>query len=572
MSELQWTVIDGVTTVWTQTPEPLHAQLIFRTGLADETLVTSGHTHLLEHLALEAVGDEMHRHNGFVSPLMCSFVTTGRPDEVSAFLLGITRALRALPAERLEAEKAVLEAEDASTPPSGPGMLLAWRYGAMGHGLTGLPQLGVKSATLQQLQSLSEQRFTRQNAVLWLSGPPPSGLRLELPVGHKYAPPSLVPLPQQLPGWIADDASAGIASGSIVPRNMASLVFRTIVTDRLHDELRNRRALSYSPAVRCDHLNAHSSHLVLYADSDPSRRAELAEAFGQVFDSLSRVTDDEVRRAREQLCAQWSGSLAPHPDERRCADAQNAAYDWLLDRKSTSVAELEAECATVAAAQVADFAEQVKRTAIIALPGDTSTGLPWMGTQIAVSTVPPVTGRELRAFNPLANPARLVAGAEGVTLHLPNGFANTVRYGSLAAVLRFDDGSLHLIGSDGLFVAIDPTEWRDGHAACQEVLRSVPPHLLLNRGPAPATPDDEDIPAPPRASKGQASPAVSVALAIAGGLGALFSLLTLGEAFQDPELMTGDIVEIGMTLFLLGAPFVVCVAMLIVGVRRLTRR
>ena len=38
--------------MWAETPPPARAALMFRVGVIDETLPTSGITHLIEHLAL----------------------------------------------------------------------------------------------------------------------------------------------------------------------------------------------------------------------------------------------------------------------------------------------------------------------------------------------------------------------------------------------------------------------------------------------------------------------------------------------------------------------------------------
>jgi hypothetical protein len=65
--ELHWTEIDGVKTVWAKGPSPLSAVLVFRTGKVDETLVTSGQTHLLEHLALWQFMDQLGAANGRVA-------------------------------------------------------------------------------------------------------------------------------------------------------------------------------------------------------------------------------------------------------------------------------------------------------------------------------------------------------------------------------------------------------------------------------------------------------------------------------------------------------------------------
>lgn len=46
------TSTSGVPTFWTDGPGRFSAGLVFRVGRVDETLVTSGITHLVEHLAL----------------------------------------------------------------------------------------------------------------------------------------------------------------------------------------------------------------------------------------------------------------------------------------------------------------------------------------------------------------------------------------------------------------------------------------------------------------------------------------------------------------------------------------
>lgn len=568
MSDLHWTEVDGVTTIWTETPGPLHAELLFRSGRVDETLTTSGHTHLIEHLALEALGDNSQQHNGFVGPTVCGFLTTGTPDDVSAFLLGISRSLCALPADRLTAEKAVLEAEDATQSSGGPGSLLTCRYGARGHGLVGLPQVGVRSATIQQLRSLADRNLTRQNAVLWLSGPPPGGLRLELHDGHKIAVPQLAPLPLGLPGWIVDDTTGGMAVGAVAPRNAAAAIFRQIAEDRLRYELRSTRALSYSPWISYNLLDADTSHLVLYADCDEPRRAELAEAFGQVFEGFTKIGEAEVLAARKQLLEEWIGTLAPPPDTRRVDEVQRAAHDFLLDREHKPLEQLVEESASVNEAEVGEFVTAIRQTAVIAVPGD-AVLMPWMGAQIPVSINPPVTGRMVRALNPVANPETLVIGPDGVSLRLPDGSANTVRYSSLAAALRFDDGSLHLVDKDALLLIVDPSAWRKGKDICREIIEHVAPNLVLDGGPS-RTAFQAAHNGPP-ASGAPRSPVRGWVLAVLGGLGVPFSTLVVASAFADPEIILSEPLELAFIVLILAVPLIASIAMLVAGVRILRR-
>ena len=215
MTDLHWTETDGVATVWTDVPGPLRAELLFRTGIADETLVTRGLTHLIEHIVLGAIDDPAHHHNGFVGHTLTGFLATGDPEEVAASLLGMCRGLASLPSNRLDAEKHVLEAEDAARSNDLGSELLTWRFGAAGFGLAGLSELGVRSATIERLRDFGAQRFTRGNAVLWLTGPPPPGLRLEFAEGERQPLPPLEPLPQMFP------------VGSSMTRRAASLSVRS---------------------------------------------------------------------------------------------------------------------------------------------------------------------------------------------------------------------------------------------------------------------------------------------------------------------------------------------------------
>lgn len=225
MTELHWTEIDQVITIWTDAPPPLRAGLLFRTGLADETLITAGQCHLIEHLALSAVSDAGQRHNGYIAGIVTGFLTVGQAQEVSSFIASICEALGSLPGNRLEGEKQILAAENAARQYDFRLNLLTRRYGVTGHGLVGALPLGLRMATIEQLQNYSTQRFTKENAVLWLSGPPPTDLLLSLPHGMKQPIPPLVPIRPTFPSWFVDDNCGGIASGSTVPRVAASTVF-----------------------------------------------------------------------------------------------------------------------------------------------------------------------------------------------------------------------------------------------------------------------------------------------------------------------------------------------------------
>src|SRR2546423_15677274 len=80
--EITRTEIDGVPVFSAPADGPLRAALLFRVGKAAETLANNGITHLVEHLALTAVGQQHYQSNGFVEGLLTGFGFTGPPSNV----------------------------------------------------------------------------------------------------------------------------------------------------------------------------------------------------------------------------------------------------------------------------------------------------------------------------------------------------------------------------------------------------------------------------------------------------------------------------------------------------------
>jgi zinc protease len=484
MIELHWTEIEGVTTIWTDAPPPLRVGLLFRTGLVDETLASSGCTHLIEHLALAPLGDPSDRHNGSVGSLITSFFTLGQPQEVVDFLESICAGLGSLPSDRLEAEKGVLAAEAATRPGDFRATLLTRRCGAVGYGLLGLPQFGYQKATLEGLLEFSSGRFCRENALLWLSGPPPAGLSLDLPAGKQLPLPPLLPLPEAFPCWFVDRNLGGAAAGSIVPRVSEATLFSQIALQRLRQHLRAELSLSYAPAVYYDHLNADTAHLVIFADSDQEHRQQLTAAFGEVFEGLDQIQDAEVKSSLEELREHWLGNLAPPLEIRQLMEVQRAAADAILGREFQTTEELMDEAMRVTAESIAGYAVQVKDTAIFALPSGAE-AQQGFGEGIPISKIPAVKGRRIPSRS-MQNRQQLVCGREGVSLlYFGGGPKVTVRYAELAGALLYEDGGVQLIGSDAAAVMVEPTLWRGGKRVCQQIRENIPDRLVLERPSRP---------------------------------------------------------------------------------------
>ncbi len=484
MNELHRTEIDEVTTIWTDAPGPLRAGLLFRTGRVDETLVTAGQTHLIEHLTLSSLSDPSQHNNGFVSGVVTGFVTIGHPEVVSGVLQKICASLQMLPGDRLESEKQVLEAESATRRYDFRLNLMTWRYGAAGYGLLGMPEFGLRSATLEELRNYSAQRFTRENAVLWLSGPPPADLHLNLPHGVKQTIPPPASIQWTFPGWFVDDACGGIAAGATVSRVTASTIFGEIASKRLRERLRMTRAISYAPSVFYEHLDADTAHLIMYADSDKNHRAELVSLFGEVLQELNKIDPAEVENARQQVHERWAGSLAPPLADRLMIEAQRAANDWLFGKEFQPLESLATEMLSVTVDDVSKFWQDAQSTTLFAVPSGTPIQK-WTGRQVPPSKVAMVDGQKVPHLDAPIQKEALVYSSDGVSIVLPNNLHLTVRYSQLAGALDYEDGCLCLIGADATTVLIEPTLWRDGQKICHKIREQIPKHLLLKQRARP---------------------------------------------------------------------------------------
>jgi len=190
---------------------------MFRVGRVDEELPWSGITHLVEHLTLFELGmNPTYTYNGAVTPARTYFVTSGTADDIAAYFAHVTSRLHALPLQRLEAEKTVLLAEASSRPTTPGDLLFGLRYGSRGHGLYLYDELALRQVSGDNVQSWADHWFTRENAVLFVSGEPPPNLRLNLPPGVRRPEPKPEELHLTLPAY-AQRRVGGAGAGMVGP-------------------------------------------------------------------------------------------------------------------------------------------------------------------------------------------------------------------------------------------------------------------------------------------------------------------------------------------------------------------
>ncbi|MFF7129008.1 insulinase family protein [Streptomyces sp. NPDC008240] len=518
--------VQGVPVLHAPRPGDVSAGLFFRVGRADETLSTSGVTHLVEHLALHRLGVSDVHYNGATANTYTHFHVTGDEDEVVTYLNDLCAALRDLPLDRLETEKEILRTESAGRANGPDSQMAMWRYGAQGYGLISYDELGTRSLTADQVQQWAETRFTRDNAVLWItSDHVPDGLDLTLPAGRRIPVPAASDALPVTPAYIRGD-DGHVVFDSVLRRSTAAAVFAEVLGRALFRDLRQEGGYSYTAEAHYSPRDADFATLTAYADALPEKQDAVVGAFVDTLAGLraGRIEQAELDSVRSKLLKRYDT-----PD-LGAAKLPSDALSLLLGHGILSPEQHKAELEAVTVADLREIAREAWDGGLFQVP---ARGADWAGFTLAPQySSSAVTGtRHLSLEN---DDVTLVIGAEGVSLLLPGGPV-TVRYNACVAMTTRPDGARFLTGLDGFRVAVEPTLFRDVTAERIAVLdAAVPPAAVVPLGAR----DPERIPRPREREKQEASPAPQVGgdearKAASPGLRRLpvwFVLLVLSEA------------------------------------------
>lgn len=460
------------------------AGLLFRVGRADETLSTSGITHLVEHLALYAHGATDLHFNGSTDATFTHFHVEGSTEEAVRFLNGVSAALRDLPMNRLEIEKQILRVES-NTRGVGPVPDHAMvRYGAQGFGLTSYDELGLGNATADLVRAWTARWFSRQNAALWFTGSElPDDLALDLGQGEHIPPPAASTVLGDTPAWYQGGGTLTFLDAS-VPRSTAASLFAAVLGSRMLRELRQEGGLCYTASADYAPYDRSLARISAVADAHPSQLEAVA---GGLVDSLAGLRFGTIDQAELDAARTTALRMLEEAD----VDAKRlpgAAANVLLGYPNLSIEELADELQATSVEDLREVAEQVWSDALIRTPaGD----LTWAGAVEAPrSSLAVVEGTEYPSRQ--NDGSAIVVGRDGVSLDHPNGRA-TVHYRDAVAALRWPDGARMLIGADGFTVRIEPTMYPLTPADIASIDASVEPGLTVTMPER----DPEDIPHPP---------------------------------------------------------------------------
>ncbi|GGV36134.1 hypothetical protein GCM10010182_70360 [Actinomadura cremea] len=476
------TEIDGVPVFWNEGrpgDDEYRAVLAFRVGRADETLARGGLTHLVEHLALHAVGETDYHYNGAVDAVTTTFVTHGEGPKVAEFLASLCDSLRELPVDRLDAEKQILRTEAASRDTGAHGQMLLWRYGAATHGLPAYEEHGLGGCTAEDVQQWAARWFTRQNAALALiGGPPPEGLALRLPDGERRPIPEATDALPFKPAYFTANVK-GVGLSAVVPRSTAARVYTDVLRRRLHRVLRRDGALSYTTDADYSPRDGDTAQILAFADGLAEVRPELAERFLAEFDRIAAEPMDAEELAEVVAACRTQISAA----ESRASRAAVHCVNELLGHRTQSTGELLADLDAIKPQDLQEVAAAVLDQALLMLPREQEPNDARFRPAPTASAVA-VDGRvHTRPDEPGLS---LIVGPDGVT-SLTGPEMCTVRHDACGAVLAWPDGLRVLVGLDGLTVGVEPNLWADGPAIVAEIDRHAPAGAVVRM---PARPDD----------------------------------------------------------------------------------
>lgn len=477
--------IDGVPVFWVDGPPPLSAELVFRVGVRDESLVTSGITHLAEHVVMFGAPSPRHDHNAAVELSFTTFDVTGRPEQVVAFLRGVCASICAPDVSSLEVEKKVLSAEASSVVEPALAEHLLRRYGLSSLGLAGVDQPALNSIDEIAVRKVISRFFTSGNAALALTGPPPRGLSLALPPGEVQHPPAARPIASlPTPLWFELGGpplalSFEFESGSELARNSA-LAVAQIACQRARADLRQKRGLIYDIDHRL--LEAGHGRGIICLTADPrSEDAELAAT------ALRRILGDLASHGPEELeLKQLTDDIEDFVSDPRSAAvvASDAARRYLLGEQLIVPEQMIPDTAAVTRQTAQNALSLLEETLIVGMPAGTVSSDPLLRA-LGSEDHEPVSGRSFKrslrgTFQGVPSRARLVVGDDGVSLvdHL----VTTILWEEVRG-LEYTPHGITLHGSDAVSVEVQQSWFAKGNEALALIEDRVDVALTYKVGP-----------------------------------------------------------------------------------------
>lgn len=463
------TDVGGLPVWWQELDGPFRAALVFRVGQADETLSTRGLTHLVEHLAMHAAGRVRHLANAFVGMTTCVFYGEGARDSVLAHLEAVAAALSDLPLDRLETECAILRAESGNAG-SGPlDVLLGLTFGAHSYGLVNYPETVLQDVDASEVRAWTAERFTRENAAVWMTGPPGAMLSALPAGGRRFGAPAVEPLPLALPVQAAVGPAGSVSIGALVPDVAGTSVGLGVLEERVVDDLRSARGLVYSVEANARPLGADHRYVWIGADCEPHRAASVRD---QLLDLVRRfVAEGPTEPEVEIIVEGFVDELATF--DGACATLDAAAEAELEGREQVPAPELLRRWRALAPADLAAQLRGLADTPAVVVPDRTPPPQEAGWGEARPLAPVPAGGERLSCTRRLGGAIRL---ADQALVLEPPGEQRPIvlPWGELVLVEHAAFDGLFLLARDGTWISCAPEQFEAGAAAIAAVLARVP--------------------------------------------------------------------------------------------------
>lgn len=479
------TEIDGVPVFWVDGPPPLTAQLIFRSGVRDETFVTTGLTHLVEHLVMSGISPHHHDSNASVDPSYTTFMASGRPDSIASFISGVCGALSSPNLNRLEVEKKILAAEASVVIDPTVTEHLRSRYGLKTLGLTDVAPPALAGISADEVRLRIQDHFTAGNAALALSGPPPEGLRIPLPSGARRSPDKPVPVSLPLPMWFEQSGphlglSFAIPMATEELRENA-LTLGWIICERARVQLRQEKGWIYDvdfyPFFGADGAGL----MCLVADPPPAHVEDVRLGMLRILDDLRRncPSDEELAHMTADLREYLS-------DPRNEMDAAvTAAESHLVGQGFVSPQRKLELAASLSSPSARAVLELMPETLIVGMPQGTYPDDDSLSAEDA-REYPEFHGRTFRpglrgAVLGVPRRARLIIGEEGMSFFSDR--LVSVFWGDIVGMEISGAGQVTVIAADSLTIELNAAWFSKGNEAVRLITDRVDERLQFEPAP-----------------------------------------------------------------------------------------
>ena len=463
-------VVDGLSTYWVPDGGQFRAVLVFRVGVADETLPTRGICHLVEHLAIDP-HPRLFTFNGWSAIDSTGFWAEGERDEVLGYLSEVARMLHPLPHERLVAERQILTTEGSQRGGSIVTSLLSCRWGARTYGSASYDEYGLFRVDQEEAQAWADRYFVADNAVLLMNGEPPEGFNLELPRGERHTLPSAEWINGlQLPTGISLGQGA-VGVGMEVDRSRGTGLALGLLASAATNRLRHELGVTYHVGADYQLAGPDTAHLTIAADCLDTNAEQVAKTLLTVIDTIASNGPEEadLEHERERF--------------RRSLRAPADAMDWfatgdLIGVSREQLLESAESASEISGEDVAAVVRGGAEKMIIIVPSHVSP--PSQFRPFPYFSERAVSGRRIRVKGLSGwlskRGAGVILGDEGLTAVYGEDKFGTVEWSDCEVVLHWSNGSVMVIGRDGdrVPVMVETFGQNGAQTALDELRRRVP--------------------------------------------------------------------------------------------------